>query len=355
MDWPSIFRGWRQTSSNPADVDSKGGRLKTGQHTASPQTSEKALILKRYPYVGDPAFLAQPPRMFEVQDENGTPMFWIDWNGGFEVDHVTTYDPPPDGVLMGHQIWSSISDDGSAAEYYALGLAAVLFGASLYGMVGRPWVANKAVPYSALWQPSTPSGYVFVAKNAGTSGATEPAWNNSFGATTVDNDITWYCFGQTAANTPFTFYGPHNNDGVTVALNKARIFEIWKEQTGSRPSWSIGPSGEEQLWVTPVPADADVATSQRTQYYDDTVGAPHLWIKQRDSAGTLYLKIAAALDSDGSLDMKGLPVKNSLLSWPLAPSTNQTIPAGHGAIVDRAYKIAGGITSIGAGGKLRIL
>lgn len=66
-------------------------------------------------------------------------------------------------------------------------------------------------------------------------------------------------------------------------------------------TWGIKALGQE--YTTPgngAPDDSTVLTSERLQWYEDTVGAPKQRIKERDSDGTLFSRIAAVLTEDAT-------------------------------------------------------
>lgn len=380
-DWPGIFRGWKQNAKRPADVDSAGGSLTLGGFAVRLQADQLAAILQRLS-------LSQSSNMLELQDESGNPLASWDAQGGitftpafgaygaegvlrvvadggyeyFKLDGLGNFilaagpGTSPDGVGLGLLRFAR-DQGGEGGQYFRFGVQEYT-AQSIYSLFGIKWTANtfkQGSPGGAYVQPTVPDGYVYALSGGdGITGAVEPAWAGSV----VDGTVTWVRAGTYQSvldnwgNTLSFNAGPSDPEALGVAPD---MIAYWP-QGGAYLGLAIGFWGELRRGTpTQAPADASVANSQRAEYVSDTVGNPRLLVIQRDSAGTVYHKIVADLGSDGSLDMAGAPVKNSLLSWPLAPTTNQTIPAGHGAIVDHAYKIAGGITTIGAGGKLRIL
>lgn len=70
------------------------------------------------------------------------------------------------------------------------------------GILSAPWVKNTAYTYGTFIQGATGAGanHVFYCTTAGTSGATEPAWNVS-GGTTADNTAAWLDVGLAAVFT----------------------------------------------------------------------------------------------------------------------------------------------------------
>ncbi len=60
------------------------------------------------------------------------------------------------------------------------------------------WAGTTAYTVGDIVNPISPTGYVFVAQNSGTSSGSEPTWPTVVGATVADNDITW----ETLLSTP---------------------------------------------------------------------------------------------------------------------------------------------------------
>ena|SRR6476620_1051523 len=66
----------------------------------------------------------------------------------------------------------------------------------LEGVVKDAQIATTWKPDTAYGQgdqvvPTIPNGHLYQCTVAGTSGSTEPAWNQFFGTTTTDNTVTW--------------------------------------------------------------------------------------------------------------------------------------------------------------------
>lgn len=55
------------------------------------------------------------------------------------------------------------------------------------------WSASAAIASGAKRRPTTTNNRIYQAGGAGTTGATEPTWPTTIGATVVDNGITWTC------------------------------------------------------------------------------------------------------------------------------------------------------------------
>lgn len=59
----------------------------------------------------------------------------------------------------------------------------------------RTWTAYATILQSSRIrvQPTVANGFVYMPLNSGTSGATQPTWPTTLGATVTDNDVTWMC------------------------------------------------------------------------------------------------------------------------------------------------------------------
>ena len=57
------------------------------------------------------------------------------------------------------------------------------------------WAASTVYAAGAVRLPTTPNGYVYTS-SGGTSGASEPTWPTTIGATVVDNGMTWTCTAE---------------------------------------------------------------------------------------------------------------------------------------------------------------
>ena len=55
------------------------------------------------------------------------------------------------------------------------------------------WSAAASIASGAKRRPTTTNNRIYQAGGAGTTGASEPTWPTTIGATVVDNDITWTC------------------------------------------------------------------------------------------------------------------------------------------------------------------
>lgn len=63
----------------------------------------------------------------------------------------------------------------------------------------KAWAATTAFTYGELIAPTTPNGYYMMCTTPGTTGATEPTWSTTVGATFSDGTATWTCVGPAYA------------------------------------------------------------------------------------------------------------------------------------------------------------
>ncbi len=130
-----------------------------------------------------------------------------------------------------------------------------------FGFIYTPtptWQPDTAYNVGDIVVPSTPNGKFYICKQAGavtngTTGATEPTWNKTIGATTADNNITWTCtvrgfkIGESGASSwePNTQYDldqdrmPTVDDGTAFRLTN--IANPGGATSGSsEPTWAVG-------------------------------------------------------------------------------------------------------------------
>jgi hypothetical protein len=84
------------------------------------------------------------------------------------------------------------------------------------GQIAASWIANTYYPQGATVIPSTSNGHLYTCTFAGTSGATEPAFDQNAGSTTTDGGVTWSESGLEQ--------GFYDTDQAT--------FEAWLKKTG---------------------------------------------------------------------------------------------------------------------------
>ena len=84
------------------------------------------------------------------------------------------------------------------------------------GQIAASWMADTYYPQGATVIPSTSNGHLYTCTFAGTSGATEPAFNQMAGTTTTDGTVTWTESGLES--------GFYDTDLAT--------FEAWLKKTG---------------------------------------------------------------------------------------------------------------------------
>lgn len=96
---------------------------------------------------------------------------------------------------------------------------------------------------------------------------------------------------------PVTVFGyKHNGVGGNPFVD---VIQVWKDYATGL-AWGIGYGGQEWMQAASPPDDTQIATSQRWQWYEDTVGAAKQRIWEKDSAGTLIKRISAVYTDDAS-------------------------------------------------------
>jgi len=66
-----------------------------------------------------------------------------------------------------------------------------------FGLTGTlPWVANTVKDQGVGAAGSSVIDVIFISNNSGTTGSSEPTWNETVGGLTTDNDITWTAFAS---------------------------------------------------------------------------------------------------------------------------------------------------------------
>jgi len=94
--------------------------------------------------------------------------------------------------------------------------------------------------------PSTPNGYYYLASGYGTSGASEPTWPTTVGATVSDNGILWTCVGSTG--------GSSGDYWLTVLFKMEKEWGLydelnWLDPPPAPPSWWIHSYRQERVPV----------------------------------------------------------------------------------------------------------
>jgi hypothetical protein len=107
----------------------------------------------------------------------------------------------PLSVFGGNKFMATTAGTTGAVEpvWPAAFGATVVDGTITWVNAGDQWVAGRAYQAGMVAAPAIVSvyrlGFLFLAQNAGTSGATEPVWPTTAGTTVNDNGITWKAIG----------------------------------------------------------------------------------------------------------------------------------------------------------------
>lgn len=111
---------------------------------------------------------------------------------------------------------------------------------------------------------------------------------------------------------------------------------FWVQGPGG-PTWGIAdPSGAEKFYAISPPDDGEIVNGTREHWYDDTVDAPALRFKQKDSAGTLTVGKSVGITDDGVLKLENLPTAD--------PSVSNQIWAADGVLTLSGFVPGGGFT-----------
>lgn len=99
------------------------------------------------------------------------------------------------------------------------------------------WKAQTAYPLYAHVVPKTNNGYYYKCLTAGTSGASEPTWPVTSGATVTDGGVTWQNSGKIRkASTAYT-----TGDIVVPYYNNGHYYRSTQTGTSSasEPAWPV--------------------------------------------------------------------------------------------------------------------
>jgi hypothetical protein len=88
------------------------------------------------------------------------------------------------GILVRHAVGSSYFLDISHNQVIGFGVIDSTVNIAA-------WTPNTVIPRFALIKPTVFAGRIFSTGGGGTTGATEPVWNTTPGATTTDGTVTW--------------------------------------------------------------------------------------------------------------------------------------------------------------------
>jgi len=116
------------------------------------------------------------------------------------------------------------------------------------------WVASTAQALGSFKRPTVANGYRYEATVAGNTGATQPVWPTTNGATVVDGTVTWTCrnYNSTSAvqpTWPTTLAGTVNDGGVTwtaftFAVDDANCPHTKEVTKISSKMWAKGVNGD---------------------------------------------------------------------------------------------------------------
>lgn len=188
-----------------------------------------------------------------------------------------------------------------------------LFYQQLNAVAYDAWQANTFYYFSQFIRPTVENGHFYLNEGTdpngdGVSGGSEPTWPTD-GSSVSDGTCVWQDLGVYQLHPALELFGSVGMG--TGFVPRSEILTVWQDNQGAPKAWSIGSYGEEILWKTTEPADGDVATSSRTQTYDDTAGFPKLLFAERDSAGTLFKGYAAAFNNNDVFKQRNLDPTNA--------------------------------------------
>ncbi len=188
---------------------------------------------------------------------------------------------------------------------------------------GNPgtWAAGAAYLLGAQRYPLTKNGYWFQVTVAGTSGASEPPWNATIGATTTDGGVTWECMGYgtgqlsvgTGGGIQTGTGGPNLDAKVTIYFND-----------GPGQADDLGVSGAffggdvfdfDTDWTSQLGQDGESATALaarcRAQWATLAMGAPVAAIEAWAAAASQEVQVADAQPDPSGAGIVNLYVAGS--------------------------------------------
>lgn len=114
------------------------------------------------------------------------------------------------------------------------------------GLAAVAWTATTAKALGAYGKPTVANLYYYKVTTAGTTGAAQPTWPTTVGATVVDGTVTWTCMGLivlTAAEYSATAGGIYLAAGA--AVTNGEILEVDYTSSASNVIEALVNSGEE--------------------------------------------------------------------------------------------------------------
>lgn len=166
----------------------------------------------------------------------------------------------------------------------------------VYNATKGTWAANTAYNLNDSVTPTVANGLKFVATTAGTSGATEPVWPTTVGATVTDGTITW----KAVAPTVMVSFNVADGNGVVVeTFNNVDLSTI---DTVSSDYFTFAAGTGTAPWVAPtVPVTVTVGTAGGTAGTDNLNAASNPYTNTATVAGWISNAINAGVIDDKNL------------------------------------------------------